>query len=166
MQHKRGFSLLSFLLYLVLFSVVTLCMCHVITMLIIPAFSSLRRTQSIIALHVATDVFARDMQNIKNSVDTWNVMLPHELIWQQDDHNIGWRFHQDRLERREGVYKKGWQESKKSIIARGVLSAVFTIERGDEGIMGVELTITPHCAKKKVIACYVSLRKAQHEEKQ
>jgi type II secretory pathway component PulJ len=159
MHYKKGFSLVSFLVYLALFSMVTLCMCHAITVLIIPSFSSLRKTQSIIALHIATDVFVRDIKSTQNGKYTWNVMLPQELIWQKDDYNIGWCFYQNRLERREGMYKGGnWQAVKTSIVAKGLSNAVFTPIKDNNGIVGVELTLTPHGAAKKPVACYVSLK--------
>lgn len=159
MNHKRGFSLVSFLLYLSLFSVATLCMCQIITIHIIPGLSSLRKTQSIIALHSATDVFVRDIKNIKDGTCVWNVILPHELIWQEKNQSIGWCFYQNRLERREGTYKKGWQDVKTSVIARGISNARFTAEKDDKGIVGMELALTPHCAPKKTVTSYVCLRR-------
>jgi len=166
MKLKEGFSLVSFLLYLALFSVATLCMCQVITIHIIPGLSSLRKTQSIIALHCATDVFVRDIKNIKDGTCVWNVILPHELIWQEKNQSIGWCFYQNRLERREGTYKKGWQDVKTSIIARGISSASFTAEKGESGVIGVELTLTPHCAPKKTVMSYVALPRTKHEKEQ
>lgn len=161
MKHKEGFSLVSFLLYLALFSIATLCMCQVITILIIPSLSSLRKTQSIIALHIATDVFVRDIKNIKDGTCEWNVILPHELIWQEKDRNIGWCFNQDRLERREGTYKKSWQDVKTSIIARGISNASFTADKDEKGIIGVELVLTPQCMPKKTVTSYVCLRRTK-----
>jgi hypothetical protein len=132
-------------------------------MLIIPSLSSLRKTQSIIALHIATDVFARD---IKKGISAWNVILPHELIWQKDDHAIGWHFYQNRLERREGTYKKEWHNVKTSIIVQGLEKAIFTAERDENGVIGMELSLTPRCAPKKSVTCYLCLRGINHEKEQ
>jgi len=166
MQYKKGFSLISFLVYLLLFSLVTTFTCHIITTLIIPSFFSFKKTQSVIAMHIATDCFVRDIKNIKEDKHTWNAISPHELIWQVGDHNVGWSFADNRLERREGIYKNGWKEVKTSIVAKGVASAVFTIEKSGNDITGIELTITPLYAPQKVITCYVAIKKRENNEKQ
>ncbi len=166
MQYKKGFSLISFLIYLLLFSLVTTFTCHIITTLIIPSFFSLRKTQSLIAIHVATDCFIRDVKNRKEGKYTWNVIQPHELIWQVGDHNIGWSFADNRVERREGIYKNGWKEVKTSIVAKGVASAIFAVEKHGNDIIGIELSLTPLYAPQKPITCYVAVKKQENHEKE
>lgn len=161
MHNKKGFSLISFLVYLLVFSMVTACMCHIITILIIPSFVSLRKNQSVIAMHIATDCFVRDVKNMKDG-DTWNVMFEHELIWPVGDHNIGWSFSDHRLQRKEGIYKNGWSDVKTSIVAKGLENAVFVVKKDNDQIAGIELTLTAQCCPQKPVSCYISLKKQKN----
>lgn len=165
MHDKKGFSLISFLVYLLIFSMVTTFICHIITVLIIPSFISLRKNQSVIAMHIATDCFVRDIKNIKNGQDAWHMISPHELIWSVGDHNVGWSFTDHRLERREGMYQKGWKEVKTSIIAKNLSKAVFTPEKDHDRIKGITLTLTPLSTSVKAITCYVAVEKQENHEK-
>lgn len=157
MNNKKGFSLLSFLLYLMLFSLITLFSCHIITFLIIPSLSAMRKTQTIIALHIASDLFVRDIRVMRQGRPCWKLVTPHELIWNHNDCDVGWRFFNHCLERREGTYDNGWRSSHTSIIAKNVSDAVFLAEKEQEDIRGIELTITPENNKGKHIICCVSL---------
>jgi hypothetical protein len=117
-------------------------------------------------MHIATDCFVRDIKNMKEGKDTWNVISPHELIWQVGDHNTGWSFADNRLERREGIYKNGWKEVKTSIVAKGVASAVFTFKKHGNVIVAIELVLTPLYAPEKIITCYVAIKKQENHEKE
>lgn len=163
MHDKKGFSLISFLIYLLIFSMVTTFICHIITVLIIPSFVSLRKNQSVIAIHIATDCFVRDIKNIKNGHYAWDLISPHELIWQVGNHNVGWSFADNRLERREGIYKNGWKEVKTSIVAKNLSNALFTVEKINNQIMGITLVLTP-LAFEKTITCYVVVKKQEKHE--
>jgi hypothetical protein len=159
MCNKQGFSLLSFLLYLVLFTLITFSSCHIIVSLIIPSFASMRRCQSIIKLHIATDLFVRDIRAIEGNVCKWKLITPHELIWQAGDHDIGWSFTDNRLERKEGTYNKEWKGKSTSIVAAGIAQVSFTVEKAKNNkIIGVELVMIPVVDLKKRVECYVALR--------
>ena len=159
MHNKKGFSLVSFLLYLMLFTMIMFFSCHIIVSLIIPSLTSMRKCQSIIALHIATDIFVRDIRAIKAHECVWKLISPHELVWQAGDHDIGWFFANNRLERKEGEYHKGWKHKKSSIVAAHIAQAVFTAEKAkNNNIIGVELIMTPSNDIKKPISCYVAVR--------
>ncbi|HLC06905.1 MAG TPA: hypothetical protein VJJ26_01830 [Candidatus Babeliales bacterium] len=157
MNNQKGFSLLSFLLYLMLFSLITLFSCHIITSLIIPSLSAMRKCQSIIALHIASDLFVRDIRTKRGCKYDWKLITPHELIWHQDDHDIGWCFSGNRLNRKEGIYDKGWKKSTASIIAHGIAQAVFAIEKNNDHIVGIELSLTSQSNPKSPVICYVAI---------
>src|SRR5579872_4896596 len=109
MYNKKGFGLLIFLLYLALFSMMTVFICHVATSLIIPSLQSLRKCQEIINLHIATDLFVRDIRNMRIAQYEWKKTTAHELIWHQKDKDLGWSFGNGALERKEGTYENGWK---------------------------------------------------------
>lgn len=162
MHNKNGFSLLSFLLYLVLFTMITFFSCHIIVSLVIPSFASMRKCQSIIRLHIASDLFVRDVRAINVHECKWKLITPHDLIWQAGDHDIGWSFVDNRLERKEGQYNKEWKSKTTSVVATSIKQVIFTVEKTKDKIIGVELAITPVNVQAKSIICYVAVR---HEEK-
>jgi hypothetical protein len=158
MHNKKGFSLLSFLLYLMLFAMITFFSCHIILSLIIPSLLSMRRCQSVIALHIASDVFVRD---VRAGIDNWKVTKPHELVWQAGGHDIGWCFTDNHLERNTGMYDKGWKSKTTSIVAAGINQAVFSVEKTNKQIMGIEMALMQASAQKKPIVCYVAVKQGK-----
>jgi len=156
MNNKKGFSLLSFLLYLVLFTMIMFFSCHIIVSLMIPSLFSMRRCKSIITLHIASDLFVRDVRAI-NEQSHWKIIAPHELVWRTGDHDIGWSFSHNRLERREGVYGERWKSKTTSVVAAGIAQATFTVEKHKGHVIGIELALTPTVAIKKPIICYVAI---------
>jgi hypothetical protein len=157
MYNKKGFSLLSFLLYLMIFTFMTFFLCHIIVSLIIPSLTSMRKSQSIMALHIASDLFVRD---IHAGVHAWKLITPHELIWQGKESDIGWSFADNYLKRTTGLYDIGWKNKTTSIVAAGVAQGTFTTEKAQNRIVGIELKMEPKAQKTPVI-CYVAVKKKE-----
>ena len=141
-----------------LFTIITFFLCHIIVSLIVPSFASIRQCQSIIALHIATDIFVRDIRALQNDTYHWKLITPQQLVWTVGDHDIGWSFSANRLERKEGIYDKGWKKNNTSIVASGITHAVFTAERVNNKVIGIELILTPAIAHSKPVVCYVATR--------
>lgn len=165
MCNQKGFSLLSFLLYLMLFSMITVFSCHVITSLIIPSLAATQKCQSIVALHSATDLFVRDIRAMRGGIYIWQVTTCQELIWSQASRAVGWCFVNNRLERKEGTYDKGWKNATTSVIAKGIAKAAFVIEKDNDTIVGIELILTPQCQMKRPVICYVAIGGQKEHEK-
>jgi len=163
MNNKNGFSLISFLLYLMLFSMVAFFTAHIITSLLLPTLSATRHYKSLIALHIASDLFVRDIRIMRNKPHSWKVMALHELIWHIDDDNydVGWHYRNNRLERTEGLYSQGWKQRKASVVATGINQGTFTIESHNNHIIGIEMTLIPAVDPKKTIKCYVATQKQE-----
>lgn len=160
MFNKNGFSLLSFLLYLMLFSIIALCTTHIITSLLLPSLAATRTSKSLIALHIACDLFVRDIREMRNNVHKWHVTAPDELIWNTDSVAIGWHYTENRLERSSGIYNnKGWKSKKTSIVATGIAQGAFIVEKKEDHIIGIEMTLTPAEPAKKKVICYVAAKK-------
>jgi type II secretory pathway component PulJ len=157
-MNKNGFSLLSFLLYLMLFSIIALFTTHIITTLLLPSLSATHRCKSLIALHIASDLFVRDIRMMRNKPYAWKKITTHELIWHNNDHDIGWCYTKNRLERREGTYNKSWKNTKISVVAIGIEQAIFTIENHKNRIIGVEMTLIPENLAEKAVVCYVAIQ--------
>lgn len=157
MRNVKGFSLLLFLLYLLLFTTITFLFCHVIVSFIIPSFASMRKCQSIIALHVASDLFVRDIHAIKSNQD-WKKITSQELIWHTNQNDIGWCFMGNQLIRHMGIYDKQWKQKTTSIVATGIGQGVFTVEKAHNTVVEVTLSITPIVAPHKPILCHVAVK--------
>jgi hypothetical protein len=155
MRNQQGFSLLSFLLYLMLFSLMTFFVCHIIVSLVIPSLTSVRTCQSIMNLHIASDLFVRD---VHAGIDDWKSVTSHEIIWHNGDHDIGWFFEDNYLKRATGLYDTGWKNKTTSIVAGGVAQATFVVEKVQDRIVGMELTLVPKAALKKPVVCYVAIK--------
>jgi len=155
MHNKKGFSLLFFLVYLMLFSFITFFVCHIIVSLIIPSLKSVRQCQSIMALHIASDLFVRD---VHAGIRSWKLMTPHELIWQADECDIGWSCVDNYLKRTTGVYNGAWEHKTTSIVAAGVAEIVFTPEKAKDQIIGVELKLVPKDTHKKPVVCFAAVK--------
>jgi 1,2-phenylacetyl-CoA epoxidase PaaB subunit len=159
MHKKKGFSLLSFLLYLMIFTGMTFFLCHIIASLVIPSLTSVRKSQSIMALHIASDIFVRD---IHAGVDQWKLVTPHELIWQSENRDIGWSFSDFYLKRTTGLYGVGWKNKTTSIVASGVAKATFTPEKHQGRIVGIELVMESKATQNKPVICYVAVKKGEN----
>jgi len=159
MHNKPGYSLLFFLLYLMSFSMIALFTAHSITSLLLPTLSATHTGKSLMALHVASDLFVRDIRMMRGKPHTWKVIMPHELVWHEEDaeYDIGWRYKDNHLERREGIYNQGWKKRKRaSIVATGIERGTFTVEQANDRIIGVEMTVMPAVDPKKAVVCYVA----------
>jgi hypothetical protein len=158
MFNKNGFSLLSFLLYLMLFSVIALFTTHIITTLLLPSLVTTRACKSVMALHIASDLFVRDIRAMKNKPHRWKSITSQELIWHTNDFDIGWHCIENRVERSTGIYDQGWKSKKTSLVATGVAQGTFVVERNENRIIGVEMSLIPEITPKKAVICYVAVK--------
>ena len=118
----------------------------------------MRKCQSIIALHSASDLFVRDIRAIKKPECYWKVIAPHELVWHTQEGDIGWCLVGSRLERTEGLYDQKWKNKTTSVVAAGIAQVTFTVEKSKGHIVGVECSFIPVVDPKKPIVCYVAVR--------
>ena len=164
MHNKNGFSLISFLLYLVLFSLISLFMCHMITFLILPVLHETRLCKTLVKLHIASDLFVRDIKRLKNEKNSLKLVTTQALVWFTNDEDVGWSIEDNKLKRSAGIYKNGWRERNTSIIADEIANGTFTVGMQNNRVIGVEMTLVPSVNKEKCVICYVALR-SEDEQK-
>lgn len=152
MNNKNGFSLVSFLVYLFCFTLITFFINHLIISLILPTITATRQYKTLIALHVASDLFVRDFKNGFQLI----LVSPQELIWKNGENNIGWRIAENKLERIEGIYNNGWKNKRTSIVAAGIQSGKFVPEIYKNDIVGIEMDLVSVANDKKIVVTYVS----------
>lgn len=159
MIKKHGFSLLSFLLYLMLFSMVTLFTAHIILSLLLPSLTATRQVKSLLSLHIATDLFVRDIRAMNSQSYRWHLITPHEIIWHTDDGDIGWRYHKNRLERSTGVHDNDWKNKNTGIIATNIKNGVFTVDHYKNTIIGIQISLISHYVPQKEVLGYAYIKK-------
>src|SRR5690242_19510694 len=137
-MNKKGFLLVSFLVYLLLFSVVVCQVSLTITNILFPVIVNAKKYNAIVRIYNATDIIVGDLRN--NPVKRWKKNSPNEIIWQTNEKDVGWAFDGTNLERREGIYKEEWKKCTRSIIPCTVSSVVFTPDYGlskDSYLVGI-----------------------------
>lgn len=161
MKSALGFTLLSFIVYLFIFSTLAFMSCHLISNLIIPALASIRQYQSLMTLYVAGDFFVHDVRNLSHNKQYLKKIDAQELVWHSgsstDNKNIGWRFRDNKLERIEGVFDDQWISTKTHIVATGIVSGSFTLTHNNRFYPLISAVITPQADPGHTITVCVAL---------
>jgi len=128
---KRGFLLLSFLLYLLLFTLLaTLCFDWVLTSFTTYTLRA-RRNAVIINAHTALDLFIRDVHMAPLDVKEWKKISSSEIIWHHNNQDIGWCHKNKKLIRSEGHYSKQsdtWHKKINSIAVQHINTLIFIVK--------------------------------------
>jgi len=156
MDKKNGFSLILFLLYLFLFSSITVCICTIFTSLVLPTITNTRQCRSLMALHIASDLFFNDIQQAKKSSIVWQKTTDNEIIWSNKDVSIGWKIDKNTLKRKEGIYSlEKWKKATTCVIADRMEYGKFRIEKHNGIIMALSCSLA--ITQDKIVECYVAL---------
>jgi len=129
---KKGFLLLSFLLYLLLFTLLTaLCFNWVLT-----SFTTytlrVQRNRAVINTYIAHDLFIRDVHMAPLDTKKWKKISSSEIIWHYNNYDIGWCYKNTKLIRSEGHYNKRsdtWHKKIGSIAVQHIDSLIFTVNK-------------------------------------
>jgi hypothetical protein len=157
MKHKQGHSLVSFLLYVLLSSLIVCLMFHSISYFIVPSLRSIQLYKEQISLHMALDLFVKEIR--VSAVTQWQEIAADSIIWSEQEKSIGWRCINNRLERIQGIYKSGdWKKRRSSVVATHIHSLLFRYDIIAEKLVGIEIVLTgSHCLQKPVRG-YVGIR--------
>lgn len=155
MRNTQGFLLLSFVVYMTIFSYIASLIWYTATAFVIPSIMSTRRYQAYMSLHIATDLFVHDVRMFSCN----KLKLAHatatELVWHAgqctDNKNIGWRYAHNKLERIEGIYgDNGWKTKRTHCVANAVKHVLFTIDQG------ITIILTPAIDEMYEVTSYVA----------
>jgi len=129
---KRGFLLLSFLLYLLLFTLLTtLCFDWALTSFTTYTLRA-RRNMIVVDAYIAHDLFARDVHMAPLDIKEWKKISSSEIIWHYNNQDIGWCYKDKKLIRSEGHYNKQsntWHKKINSIAAQHINTLTFTVNK-------------------------------------
>ncbi len=151
MDKKKGFLLLSFLLYLLLFTLLTLlCFNWALTSFTTYTLRT-RRSMAVTNAYIAHDLFIRDIHMAPLDIKEWKKISSSEIIWHYNNQDIGWCHKNKKLIRSEGYYNKQanrWHKKINSIAAQYINTLTFVVNKqlvSDQLIIKditVECTIT------------------------
>ena len=132
MGNKKGFLLLSFLLYLLLFTLLTgLCFNWALTSFTTYTLRA-RRSMAVTNAYIAHDLFIRDIYMAPLNIKEWKKISSSEIIWHYNNQDIGWCHKNKKLIRSEGYYNKQtdrWHKKINSIAAQHINSLIFTVKK-------------------------------------
>ncbi|MCA9769921.1 hypothetical protein KC460_00965 [Candidatus Dependentiae bacterium] len=123
-----GYSLISFLMYLMSFSVLSLIVFEYGIHMNKNGFFQQHTVNSIISLSIACDVLMRDICQAPAQLVMWKECSQNMLIWRFSNKDIGWYLDNTMLVRVEGVYNKNqgsWSSKRKSVVATHIKSITF-----------------------------------------
>ncbi len=131
-RNKRGFLLLSFLVYLLLFTLlVSLCFDWALTLFTTYTMRA-QRNVVIINAYIAQDLFIRDIHMAPLDEQEWKKITTSEIIWSTHNWDIGWCYKNKKLIRNEGHYNKQmqkWDKKTASIAAQHINALIFTVNK-------------------------------------
>ena len=132
MGEKKGFLLLSFLLYQLLFTLLTLlCFDWALTSFTTYTLRA-RRSTIVISAYIAHDLFVRDIRMAPLDMKKWKKISSSEIIWYHNNRDIGWCYKNKKLIRSEGHYNKQldrWHKKINSIAAQHINTLIFTVNK-------------------------------------
>ncbi len=131
-RNKMGFLLLSFLVYLLLFTLlVTLCFNWTLRLFTTYTIRA-KRNIIIINAYTAQDLFIRDLHMAPLNEQKWKKITASEIIWSMHNRDIGWCYKNKKLIRNEGHYNKQtekWNKKTASIAAQHINVLTFTVNK-------------------------------------
>jgi len=129
---SEGFSLLSFLVYLLLFTfLVTLCFDWALISFTTYTARA-QRNMAIITSYTACGLFIRDLQLAPPNEQEWKKISTTEIVWHANDQDIGWHYKDKKLIRNEGHYNKKtdrWHKKTTSTAAQHINSLTFAVKK-------------------------------------
>ena len=151
-MNKAGFSLVIFLVYLALSALIISCLFTSTIYFIIPTLHTMKVHKEYISLQLAADLFVKEIR--MSTISEWKEISAHCIIWNNEDTDIGWVFHDNKLERIQGIYRKGeWDRSRKSLVAKGVTSMTVSPDYHNGKIRAIGLVLVGSHMKKQIYSC-------------
>lgn len=143
-MQRSGFMLIEFLVYLLLFSIITLAATGMVARLWIPTMHYTKKQTCRIDLITAYDCLSYDIKKAKSERKFWKMINPNCLIFPVSEQDVGWLVQNGNLVRIEGTFnmKEGmWSNPVKSLIVKDIQSIAFDV-RGDATIQYISFTFT------------------------
>ena len=128
MTIKHGFSLIECMIYCFLFSLLVMMIFSLAINTQIKTTKQSNIAASLIGVHAAQDLFARDIRQAYELSSSWKKINKEELVWHSNGIDIGWEFVQGKLFRIEGAYNmqaQKWTQKIKSLIADKLKQVTF-----------------------------------------
>jgi hypothetical protein len=154
---KTGFSLIAFLLYLALSTLIVTCIYNAIAQFFLPSLCSIRKYKELLSLHIMADLFIKEIRH--NTLKQWKETTSHLVVWNNGAEDIGWQCNENKLERIQGIYEHGkWKKKRTSMVGLGLDTATFFFEYKEGKIIAIELVLAGVYDSQKIVRSYVAIR--------
>lgn len=147
MTRNPGFSLVSVMVYLALFTLLLGFLVRTSAVLYPHLINYGQQTTDYLKLCAAIDRIVHDLYQVPTDISQWNTIADNELSWKLGDKKtVTWRLRKNKLIRTEGVYdqhKKGWRTKTKSIAADSIVNCTFKQQhRSGSYLKGITIVLT------------------------
>ncbi len=132
MQNSTGFTLITFSLYVSLFSLLSMLCFQWATRIMLNSKTMNYNTHTTTNIFMAYDVLMRDIHCAPQNIKWWKKITSTELIWKTEKSDIGWSFDGNTIKRSEGIYnaqRNTWKKRTTSIVARNISTLTFLLRK-------------------------------------
>jgi len=135
MKHS-GFTLIEFLVYISLFSLIVLLVNQWVAMSLVPMQQSMKRMRSVSSLHSACEVLVRDIHAGSQAEKKWPILENQKIAWKLKQGALCWEIRDNSLFRSEGNFNNGTFTKKNENVLSQNINGLFLIKR-NRGIVQV-----------------------------
>jgi prepilin-type N-terminal cleavage/methylation domain-containing protein len=151
MKHS-GFTLIEFLVYISLFSIVVLLVNQWVAMSLLPTQKSMKRMRSVSSLHAASEVLTRDVHAGSQEEQKWYIIEDQKIAWQINQSGICWEIRDNLLFRSEGSFNNGiFNKNSENLVGQNI-DGSFLIKKKHGKIRAVECLLRDGNEQVTIIA--------------
>ena len=156
-NNENGFYIVSFLVYLFIFSLLVSVSFHMISIFLLPAIRSMKNYSQQMSLYIAGDNFINDIRTaqLNNSFTIKNIS-DAKVIFENEGYILKWRFKEGKLERlsKETNSKKNTL----NVVCTNV-NGQFSSDYSNNAIRGIEMTLFSQHNNAVMTQNYVAIQK-------
>jgi len=124
-----GFSLIECMIYCMVLAILFMTWFHGMVVAHTAFVKKATKTIQLSNVYAAHDMLIRDIRHAPSKSTQWKLCTNTQLIWHQQENDIGWMIHNNTLFRIEGTYdaeRQKWCKKKQSVALFDVARISFT----------------------------------------
>ncbi len=158
---KSGFTLIELLVYLAVFSIMLFVAFHFVAATHVRFMGASRRSNQQMYFYTAHQAMSRMLERASPAKKSWKKLEDHELVFHDNDRDVGFAFDKKRLIKKTGIYNDGlgWRSKHTSILAEHIEDFHFQYDIIGDVLVGISWELmAKHGEKTYTIKQYVCLR--------
>jgi len=143
-MNKKGFSLLEFLVYLAICSIVSLVLSQWVVTLIKDRNNIRLKNSTKLSLLSSMDCFTRDIYEAPSEQSAWQDMQKDLLSWKKGTKKIKYSYIKNSIYRivKNNSLLLSHQKASKQIILDNVIDCIFSLKKQDERVIVATIALT------------------------